>query len=198
MALGPHSPWPLVTDHIDELQAVGEIGVMLLLFVVGLGLKPKGLWSMRKLVLGLGSGQYLLSAAAITAVAVWVGGLHWQPALVAGLALAMSSTAMPFQVLQERGDGGSAQREAVVAVDVFQSLAAIPVLALLPVIAARHAQPELTSTLYKACEVCAAAGRGVRGRAASCCPGRSPSPRAAWARARLPWLCSPRCSGPAG
>jgi len=158
MALGPHSPWPLVTGHVAELQAVGEIGVMLLLFVVGVGLKPKGLWSMRKLVLGLGSGQYLLSAAAITAVAISAAGLHWQAALVAGLALAMSSTAMPLQMLQERGDGGSAQSEAVVAVDVFQSLAAIAVLALIPVLAARHTHPALTSTLYKALEVCAALG----------------------------------------
>jgi len=158
MALGPHSPWPLVTGHIEELQAVGEIGVMLLLFLVGLGLKPKGLWSMRKLVLGLGLGQYFLSAAAIAAVAMWGGGLHWQGALVSGLALAMSSTAMPFQVLQERGDAGSAQGRAVVAVDLFQSLAAIAVLALLPVLAARQTHPELAPTLYKAVEVCGALG----------------------------------------
>jgi len=158
IGLGPHSPWPLVTGHVDQLQAVGEIGVILLMFVVGLALKPKGLWSMRALVLGLGSGQYLLTAGAITALAIWVGGLRWQPALVMGLALAMSSTAMPFQVLQERGDRGSRQAEAVVAVDIFQSLAAIALLALLPVLATQHAQPELSSTLYKALEVCAAVG----------------------------------------
>jgi len=156
MVLGPHSPWPLLTSHVAELQTVGEIGVMLLLFVVGLGVQPKSLWSMRTLLLGLGSGQYLLSTLAITTVLIWAGGLHWQRALVAGLALAMSSTAMPFQVLQERGDRGSRQREAVLAVDIFQSLAAIAVLSLIPVLAARHVQPALTSTLDKAAVVLAA------------------------------------------
>ena len=53
MALGPHSPLSLLTGHIDQLQAVGEIGVMLLLFVVGLDVQPKSLWSMRRLVFGL-------------------------------------------------------------------------------------------------------------------------------------------------
>jgi glutathione-regulated potassium-efflux system ancillary protein KefC len=158
MALGPHSPWPLVTAGVDELHAVGEIGVILLLFVVGLGLKPKGLWSMRALVLGLGSGQYLLTAGAITALAIWMVGLPWPPALVMGLALAMSSTAMPVQFLQERGDSGSRQGEAVIAVDIFQSFAAIALLALMPVLAAGHAHPELSATLYKALEVCAALG----------------------------------------
>jgi len=158
MALGPHSPWPLFTSHIAELQAVGEIGVMLLLFVVGLGVQPNSLWSMRRLLLGLGSGQYLLSTLAIMAVLIWASELHWQLALVVGLALALSSTAMPFQVLQERGDRGSRQREAVLAVDIFQSFAAIPVLALIPVLAARHAQPALTSTLDKAVVVLAAVG----------------------------------------
>jgi len=158
MALGPHSPWPLLTSHVAELQTVGEIGVMLLLFVVGLGVQPKSLWSMRTLLLGLGSGQYLLSTLAITTVLILASGLHWQRALVVGLALAMSSTAMPFQVLQERGDRGSRQREAVIAVDIFQSLAAILVLALIPVLAARHAQPAVTSTLDKAAVVLATVG----------------------------------------
>jgi glutathione-regulated potassium-efflux system ancillary protein KefC len=70
MALGLHSPLPLLTGHIDQLQAVGEIGVMLLLFVVGLDVQPKGLWSMRRLVFGLGSAKYLLTATAIMALLV--------------------------------------------------------------------------------------------------------------------------------
>ena len=61
---------PLLTGHIDQLQAVCEIGVMLLLFVVGLDVQPKGLWSMRRLVFGLGSAKYLLTATAIMALLV--------------------------------------------------------------------------------------------------------------------------------
>ena len=171
MALGPHSPWPLFTGHIAELQAIGEIGVMLLLFVVGLSIKPGRLWSMRKLVLGLGSSQYLLTTAAITALLIGMSAVPWQAALVAGLALAMSSTAMPLQFLQERGGSRVAESEAVIAVDIFQSFAIIPVLALLPVLAARHTHPDLASTLDKALAVCAVlatvyvAGRFVLPRA---------------------------------
>src|SRR5882672_3206396 len=85
MAFGPHSPLPLLTSHIDQLRAVGEIGVMLLMFVVALDIEPRSLWSMRRLVFGLGPAQYLLTAAAIMALLVWVTGLPWQSALVVGL-----------------------------------------------------------------------------------------------------------------
>jgi glutathione-regulated potassium-efflux system protein KefB len=155
MALGPHSPRPLFTGHIAELQAIGEIGVMLLLFVVGLSIKPGRLWSMRRLVVGLGASQYLLTAAAIAALLIGMSAVQWQAALVVGLALAMSSTAMPLQFLRERGGSPGPEGEAVIAVDIFQSLAVIPVLALLPVLAARHTHPDLVSTLDKAIAVCA-------------------------------------------
>ena len=61
MVLGPHSPRPLLTGHIEELQTVGEIGVVLLLFLVGLETQPGKLSSMRRLFFGLGTAQYLLS-----------------------------------------------------------------------------------------------------------------------------------------
>jgi glutathione-regulated potassium-efflux system ancillary protein KefC len=83
MALGPHSPVPLLTGHIDEMQAIGEIGVMLLLFAVGLDLQPTRLWSMRSLVFGLGSAQYVLTTAAMVAffaVIVGVATVQWQSA----------------------------------------------------------------------------------------------------------------------
>src|SRR5215813_9522767 len=61
MALGPHSPRPLLTGHVEELQTVGEIGVILLLFLVGLETKPGRLSSTHRLFLGLGTAQYLLT-----------------------------------------------------------------------------------------------------------------------------------------
>ena len=81
MALGPHSPMPLVTGHVDELQAVGEIGVMLLMFAIGLDTQPNRLWSMRRLVFGLGSAQYALTSAALLALLAAIVGIdriHWQ------------------------------------------------------------------------------------------------------------------------
>jgi glutathione-regulated potassium-efflux system protein KefB len=65
MALGPYSPRPLLTGHVEALQSVGEIGVILLLFLVGLDTQPQKLSSIRRLVLGLGTAQYLLMTAAI-------------------------------------------------------------------------------------------------------------------------------------
>ena len=156
MALGPHSPLPLFTGHIDQLQAVGEIGVMLLLFVVGLDVQPKSLWSMRRLVFGLGSGQYLLTGAAIMALLFWVSGLVWQSALVAGLGLAMSSDAVSFPILQERAEEASPQGRATMAVDIFQSFMVIPVLALIPILGVGHAGNGYIPTADKALVVCAA------------------------------------------
>src|ERR1041384_1598196 len=63
MILGPHSPKPLFTGHVEELRTVGEIGVILLLFLVGLEIKPEKLSSMRRLFFGLGTAQYLLTAS---------------------------------------------------------------------------------------------------------------------------------------
>src|SRR6516165_1149643 len=107
IALGPHSPRPLFSGHVSELQAIGEIGVMLLLFAIGLELQPAKLWSMRRLVLGLGTGQYALTTAGILVffVAVFgLAGIQWRSALVASLAIAMSSAAVPFPILQDRGE----------------------------------------------------------------------------------------------
>ena len=72
MALGPHSPRPLLTGHVEELQTVGEIGVILLLFLVGLETQPEKLSSMRRLFFGLGTAQYLLTAVAIAGLLIAV------------------------------------------------------------------------------------------------------------------------------
>jgi len=74
IALGPHSPMPLLNAGVQEMQTVGEIGVMLLLFAIGLGIQPTRLWSMRRLVFGLGAAQYLLTTAAILVFLVTVVG----------------------------------------------------------------------------------------------------------------------------
>jgi glutathione-regulated potassium-efflux system protein KefB len=168
MALGPHSPMPLLTGHIDEMQAIGEIGVMLLLFAVGLDLQPTRLWSMRSLVFGLGSAQYVLTTAAMVAlfaVIVGVATVNWQSALVVGLGLAMSSSAIPLPILQERGEVATAHGRAVVAIDIFQGLMVVPVLALIPLLAAGSAQGGHVLDIAKTLEVVASiAGVYVLGR----------------------------------
>jgi len=140
MALGPHSPMPLLTGHVAEMQAIGEIGVALLLFAVGLDLQPTQVWSIRRLVFGLGSAQYALTTAAIVAffaLNIGIAQVKWQAALVVALGLAMSSAAIPFPILQERRESVTPQGRAVVAIDIFQGFMLVPVLALIPILAAR-------------------------------------------------------------
>jgi len=158
MVLGPHSPWPLLTGHVDELQAVGEIGVMLLVFTAGLNTQPKRLWTMRPLVFGLGPLQYALTVVALLGViAVFVGpkAFHWGSALVVSLGLAMSSSAIPLPLIEARGEEGSPHGRAVIALDLFQSLATIPVLAIIPIVAAGTAQG-IQFDFAKSAEVAAA------------------------------------------
>jgi len=168
MALGPHSPMPLLTGHVEEMQAIGEIGVALLVFAVGLELQPTQVWSMRRLVFGLGVAQYVLTTAAIVAflgLSIGIAHVHWQSALVVSLGLAMSSAAIPFPILQSRGETVAPQGRAVVAIDIFQGFMVVPVLALIPILATGSAQGGFSVDLRKTLEVVAAvAGVYVLGR----------------------------------
>lgn len=158
MALGPHSKWPLIEGHVAEMQEVGEIGVTLLLFVVGLEIQPARLWSMRRLVLGLGAAQYGLTVVSIGALLLLLTGMHWQVVLVTSLALAMSSDAIALPILQERRDGGAPYGRATIAVGVFQSLMMIPALTVIPVLSGGPAQGGHAAELVKLIEVLVAVG----------------------------------------
>ena len=156
MALGPHSPRPLLTGHIEELQTVGEIGVILLLFLVGLETKPEKLSSMRRLFYGLGTAQYLLTAIAIAGLLIAVARLHWQSALIMALGLAMSSDAIAIASLEEHAESSSPQSRAVMAVVIYQCFMAIPVLAMIPLLTASPMQGAPVPMVFKTLEVCAA------------------------------------------
>ena len=128
-------PWGLglVTEPQTMLH-FAEFGVVLMLFLVGLELEPKRLWSLRRPIFGGGSFQ-LLGSAALLLVFGLVAGLDWRVALVAGLGLAMSSTAIGLGVLAERNLGATIAGHHVLSVALLQDIAAIPVLALLPLLA---------------------------------------------------------------
>ena len=135
-------PWGLgfVTNPQDMLH-FSEFGVVLMLFLVGLELEPKRLWQMRLNVFGWGSVQLFGSAALMFAAAL-LGGLDWRIALVASLGLAMSSTAIGLSVLGERGLMNSTSGQGVLSVSLLQDVAAIPILALLPLLALAHEKAE--------------------------------------------------------
>ena len=127
-------PWGLsiVSDPQDMLH-FAEFGVVLMLFLVGLELEPRRLWSLRKPIFGWGSVQLFGSATLIFGLAV-AAGVPWKLALVAALGLAMSSTAIGLGVLAERNLMATTSGQSVLSVALLQDVAAIPILALLPLL----------------------------------------------------------------
>src|SRR5512134_2213997 len=100
-------PWGFgLVGEVETIHTFAELGVVFLLFVIGLELEPRRLWSMRKRLLGLGLAQVLGSIAAIVGVALALG-VDPRAALVAGMALSLSSTALALQPLAERGALGT-------------------------------------------------------------------------------------------
>jgi glutathione-regulated potassium-efflux system protein KefB len=165
MVLGPHSPLPLLTGHVSDLESLGEIGVMLLLFVMGLDTQPSRLWSMRSLVFGFGSLEYLAASIALTGFVLAVSRVNWQSACVIGLGLAMSSSAVALPILQARDEAASRHGQVTVAADILQSLMVIPVLALIPVLGQASAGGAGSANPFGVIQVLAAlAGVLVLGR----------------------------------
>ena len=128
-------PWGLglVTDFAAVAQ-VSELGVVMLLFLVGLELEPKRLWALRHSIFGLGLLQVLVTTALVAGLAVALG-LPWPQGVVLGMACTMSSTPIALQVLAERGMVKTAPGQSAFAVSLFQDLAVIPMLLLLSVLA---------------------------------------------------------------
>jgi monovalent cation:proton antiporter-2 (CPA2) family protein len=130
-------------DKVDEIVHLAEIGVVLLLFVIGIELKPSRLWLMRRMVFGLGSSQVLLTGAALAAIAHFLFGLSMQIAVLLGTALALSSTAMVLQILSEQKALMSAYGRSAFAVLLMQDLAVVPILALVPLLASSASGGEI-------------------------------------------------------
>lgn len=133
----------LLNVDVVSIQHFAEFGVVMMLFLVGLELEPKNLWSMRGQLLGLGGGQVVLTTGAVMAVALAFGQV-WTIALAIGLVLALSSTAIVLQTLNEKGlmksDGGQSSFSVL----LTQDIAVIPILALVPLLA----MPDLMDTAW--------------------------------------------------
>ena len=128
-------PWGLgLVTNVEDILHFAEFGVVLMLFLVGLELDPKRLWSLRRPIFGWGSAQVLGCATLLTAVGLACG-MEWRVALVAGLGLALSSTAIALQVMHVRNMLPTGSGQAAFSILLFQDVAAIPILALLPLLA---------------------------------------------------------------
>ncbi|WP_370321516.1 monovalent cation:proton antiporter-2 (CPA2) family protein [Oricola sp.] len=124
----------MITES-EEILNVAELGVVFLLFVIGLEIKPSRLWELRRDIFGLGLTQVVLTGIALTALAMAIPGFDFGASVVIGFGLALSSTAFALQVLEERGEINRRHGRKSFAILLFQDLAIVPLLAVLPFVA---------------------------------------------------------------
>ena len=117
-----------------SILSVAELGIVMLLFLIGLELELGKLLAMRRAIFGLGTAQLVLTATTIGGLAYGFGLLNWRGALIAGLALALSATAIALQILEERGQRQQIYGQRAFAILLFQDMAVVPLLALLPLL----------------------------------------------------------------
>ncbi|MFC1605795.1 monovalent cation:proton antiporter-2 (CPA2) family protein [Pseudomonadota bacterium] len=150
VAIGPFV-LGLVGQETQDVMHFAEFGVVLMLFLVGLELEPSVLWRMRVPILGLGGAQVVLTAAVLAAVAMQLG-LPWQTATAIGLTLALSSTAIVLQTLNEKAWTDTAAGRAGFSVLLFQDIAVIPILAILPFLALPDLLPQAVGSAAHAAQ----------------------------------------------
>ncbi|MEO1018120.1 MAG: cation:proton antiporter [Pseudomonadota bacterium] len=127
-------PWGLnITEESENLRHTAELGVVFLLFIIGLEMQPRRLWSLRNAVFGLGTTQVVVTGLALFGPLLLIG-FSWQAALIVGLGLALSSTAFVMQMLEENRELATQHGQHAFAVLLLQDLAIVPLLALVPLL----------------------------------------------------------------
>jgi Kef-type K+ transport system membrane component KefB len=194
IAIGPFG-LHLVPEGSEDVLHVAEFGVVMMLFLIGLELRPAMLWRMRLQVLGLGGAQVLGTASLVLLVTV-VMGVGWRIGLAAGLILAMSSTAIVLQSLTESGRLRTQAGQRIFSILLSQDIAVIPILAVLPLlgtaIATAHDGHGVAALpAWQRCRSSSAAD-------ASCCapssePSRAPGFARCSPRRRSCWSSASRC-----
>lgn len=141
--IGPHG-LQFIGHEGKDVMHFAEFGVVMMLFLIGLELQPSLLWKLRKPILGMGGFQVIVTSLIIASIAVAVG-IHFKSALAIGMILSLSSTAIVLQTLNEKGliktDGGQSSFSVL----LFQDIAVIPMLALLPLLAIEQKPYEASS-----------------------------------------------------
>ncbi|MDX5630797.1 MULTISPECIES: glutathione-regulated potassium-efflux system protein KefB [unclassified Brenneria] len=155
-------PWGLgFIRDVDAILHFSELGVVFLMFIIGLELNPKKLWTLRRSIFGVGAAQVGLSTLLLGG-ALYLMNFSWQSALIGGVGLAMSSTAMALQLMREKGMNRNESGQLGFSVLLFQDLAVIPALALVPILAG--VQGEIDDWSQVALKVAAFAGMLIGGR----------------------------------
>lgn len=136
LVIGPHGI--KLISNVEEIMHLSEFGVVLFMFIIGLELNPKKLWSLRMPIFGMGSAQVIINVLVFTGVSYWLG-LPWAVSLLIGMAFSLSSTAMGLQVLNEKHMGNTAAGTANFSILFFQDIAVIAMLSVLPLLASEAA-----------------------------------------------------------
>jgi len=141
-----------LAQRVDEIREVSELGIVFLLFLIGLEMQPQRLWSMRRVVFGLGSAQVVVTGLALALYVLFIG-QAWNVALLLGLGLALSSTAFVLPMLEERGQMAAPHGRAAFGILLLQDLAIVPLLALLPLLANQESSSGNGTLLWKTATV---------------------------------------------
>jgi glutathione-regulated potassium-efflux system protein KefB len=126
-----------VFSTAESVLPVAELGIVMLMFLIGLELEISRLVAMRRDILGLGAAQWIITSAVIFGLAYLIG-VNWRGAIIVGLALALSATAIALQILEERGQLQQTYAQRAIAILLFQDIAIVPLLAVLPLLAPGH------------------------------------------------------------
>jgi glutathione-regulated potassium-efflux system protein KefB len=141
----------------QTILTVAQLGIVLLLFLIGLELEFSRLLAMRRAIFGLGAAQLALTAAVLAGIGVATGLVGWRGAIVAGLGLAMSATAIALKILEDRGDLQQSYGQRAFAILLFQDMSVVPLLALLPLLAGGgDSHTSLAETLLAVAKIAAA------------------------------------------
>ena len=119
----------------ETILAVADLGIVLLLFLIGIELELSRLLAMRRAIFGLGAAQLILTTGALTAIAVATDLANWRGAIIASLGLAMSGTAIALKILEDRGELQRPYGQRAFAILLFQDMSIVPLLAILPLLA---------------------------------------------------------------
>jgi glutathione-regulated potassium-efflux system ancillary protein KefC len=156
-------PWVLgLVTNVEDILHFAEFGVVLMLFLIGMELEPRRLWNLRRPIFGWGSAQ-VLGCTALLFAAGLAAGAPWRTSLAAALGLALSSTAIALQVMRERNLMPTPSGQAGFSILLFQDVAAIPVLALLPLLGTQGARPDDANHWVEALRIVAVIGGIILG-----------------------------------
>jgi len=132
--IGPNTPGPIATTDIEGIQNIADFGVVLFLFTLGLEMKPRQLWTMRKTILLQGFGQVILTALTFSLLGQLIG-VSWEVGLIIGAILSQSSTAVVMTILREKEEFKSATGKNIFSNLMAQDMSIVPIMALIPIVA---------------------------------------------------------------